>query len=144
MDYTAGMPDPFDAALAAVREGKSRAAVRRALRDLGVDEDESERLYRRARSACLRANLPAELRRSARLHLLIGLVSGAISLGLIALSLLLVRAMYFTDGEKPLNGDVSIVFVCGASLGSVGLSLGEILFSVRRRKAAREEESRLP
>lgn len=137
-------PDPLETALAAVREGKSRGAVRRALRDLGLDDEERERVYRRARSAVLRSNLPAEFRRAARLHLLIGLGSGVVALGLIGLSLLLVRAMYFSEGEKPLTGDLSIVFVCVSSLGAAGLSVGEILYSFRRRRDAREEESRPP
>jgi hypothetical protein len=137
-------PDPLEAALSALREGKGRGAVVRSLRALGLESAEADRLYHRARSARLRENLPDELRRSSRLHLAIGLGTGVFSLGLVALTGLLVRGMYFSEAAKPLTGDLGILWSALSSLGCLGLSIGEILYARRRLKEARELESPPP
>ena len=135
-------PDPFDVALGAFQAGRSRGAVLAALRGLGLDEREADRVCHRARTAHLKEGLPAEWRKAGRKHAVIGSVALVFSLVLVVVSGLVIKAMYFTPGEKPLNGDVHVIWISAVSLGCVGLSLGEFAYARRLLRQAREEEAR--
>jgi hypothetical protein len=132
--------EPFDVALDALRAGRSRGAVLAALRGLGLERREADRVFHLARTAHLKDGLPGEWRKAGRKHAVIGLVALAFSCLLVLLAAALVRAMYFTPGEKPLNGDMNVIWVSAVSLGCVGLSIGELAYARRVLRQAREAD----